>query len=649
MEYQGTWNANTNTPTLANGTGNQGDVYLCNVAGTTDFGAGPIAFVVSDQVIYSGSIWQKASGSNGTVTSVAVTESGDALTITGSPITTSGTINIGFAGISSQYVAGNGSLVTFPSLTGYVPYTGATANVDLGTFNLTADVITGATGSFASNGGSDTFAINHSSGAGIALNITKGGSGEGLYINKTSGSGNAATIIGTLNATTLVKSGGTSSQFLKADGSVDTSTYLTTSAAASTYLPLTGGTLSGLLNISTASYLTSRLKLTNTATGGNIWSVSSGNANNSINNSLFTIINETLSKNTFVLSPTGKLAIGENLGTINPSDALSVYDTNTILRVFDLTGNGSSVVLQATDTASYVNAAYNTTAIPLILRTANTTRLTIAATGEATFTGAIIGTTSTFTNAGSGIGVGITNSSTGDGLKITHSAGRALQIASSATGFGILINNDTASTSAPFTIQKSGSPVITMTDAGGLTLAGALGGTSATFSATITSGTGSGNTLSSGSIDVGKDVGLAATQGIVVNNARVLAFASTGAATFSNLAGTGSRAVLADANGLLSAPVSDISVKENIIPIGYGLNEILKMNPVWFDYINDYKNYGEGRQNGNIAQDIEKIIPEAVFVTPTNGKMGINYDQLHAVYIKAIQELKAEIDELKNK
>jgi hypothetical protein len=115
MEYKGTWDAATNTPTLANGTGNQGDVYLCNVAGTVNFGAGPITFYVGDQVIYSGSIWQRASGASGTVTSVAVTESGDALTITGSPITTSGTINIGFAGTSAQYVAGDGSLITFPS------------------------------------------------------------------------------------------------------------------------------------------------------------------------------------------------------------------------------------------------------------------------------------------------------------------------------------------------------------------------------------------------------------------------------------------------------------------------------------------------------------------------------------------------------
>jgi fibronectin-binding autotransporter adhesin len=103
--------------------------------------------------------------------------------------------------------------------------------------------LVGTTGSFASSGGSDSFAINHSSGAGIALNITKGGNGEGIYVNKTSGSGNAATIIGTLNATTLVKSGGTSSQFLKADGSVDSTAYGTGSVTSVAALTLgTSGT-----------------------------------------------------------------------------------------------------------------------------------------------------------------------------------------------------------------------------------------------------------------------------------------------------------------------------------------------------------------------------------------------------------------------
>lgn len=41
-------------------------------------------------------------------------------------------------GTVSEYLRGDGSLATFPSLTGYVPYTGATADVDLGTHTLSA-------------------------------------------------------------------------------------------------------------------------------------------------------------------------------------------------------------------------------------------------------------------------------------------------------------------------------------------------------------------------------------------------------------------------------------------------------------------------------------------------------------------------------
>jgi hypothetical protein len=106
-----------------------------------------------------------------------------ALSITGSPVTTSGNINIGFAGAASQYVAGDGSLVTFPSIpsiSGLVPYTGATQNVNLGTHSLTAaDLV-----------------INHASGSGVAASITKGGAGEALTVVKSSGSGNAASITG---------------------------------------------------------------------------------------------------------------------------------------------------------------------------------------------------------------------------------------------------------------------------------------------------------------------------------------------------------------------------------------------------------------------------------------------------------------------
>ena len=56
MEYKGTWNADTNTPTLASGTGSPGDVYRVSVAGTSL----SLSFEVGDYVIYNGSTWEKS-------------------------------------------------------------------------------------------------------------------------------------------------------------------------------------------------------------------------------------------------------------------------------------------------------------------------------------------------------------------------------------------------------------------------------------------------------------------------------------------------------------------------------------------------------------------------------------------------------------
>ena len=56
MEYQGVWDATTNTPTLANGTGSPGDVYRVSVAGTSL----SLTVDVGDYVIYNGSTWEKS-------------------------------------------------------------------------------------------------------------------------------------------------------------------------------------------------------------------------------------------------------------------------------------------------------------------------------------------------------------------------------------------------------------------------------------------------------------------------------------------------------------------------------------------------------------------------------------------------------------
>lgn len=58
-EYKGAYNITTNTPTLADGAGTNGDLYRASVGGARDLGSGSITLVVGDALIYNGSIWEK--------------------------------------------------------------------------------------------------------------------------------------------------------------------------------------------------------------------------------------------------------------------------------------------------------------------------------------------------------------------------------------------------------------------------------------------------------------------------------------------------------------------------------------------------------------------------------------------------------------
>jgi len=244
-------------------------------------------------------------------------------------------------GTTSQYLRGDGSLATFPSLTGYVPYTGATGQVDLGNYDLRVQgltigkgnnalvnntalghstLLTATTGNFNTAVGYEslrnttTGQYNTAVGQSSLFSNTTGGQNTALGLNallsNTTGSsnvavgldtlqhittgssntaigynagshitggstpnttatnsvfigrdskanadgqtnqivigqnavgngsntatfGNTATtanyFTGSINGGSFVKSGGTSSQFLKADGTVDSSVYVPTS------------------------------------------------------------------------------------------------------------------------------------------------------------------------------------------------------------------------------------------------------------------------------------------------------------------------------------------------------------------------------------------------------------------------------------
>ena len=61
LNYKGTWNASTNTPTLASGVGTQGDYYVVSVAGATDLD-GITNWGVGDWAAFNGSVWQRVEG-----------------------------------------------------------------------------------------------------------------------------------------------------------------------------------------------------------------------------------------------------------------------------------------------------------------------------------------------------------------------------------------------------------------------------------------------------------------------------------------------------------------------------------------------------------------------------------------------------------
>jgi len=91
---------------------------------------------------------------------------------------------------------------------------------------------------------------------------------------------------------------------------------------------------------------------------------------------------------------------------------------------------------------------------------------------------------------------------------------------------------------------------------------------------------------------------------------------------------------------------SDLRTKQNIdYNFDNGIESILKLQPAKFKFITAPNK----QRRGFIAQDVLKVIPDLVLGNGEleNGTYGLDYDGVLALAVKAIQELKAEIDILK--
>ena len=92
---------------------------------------------------------------------------------------------------------------------------------------------------------------------------------------------------------------------------------------------------------------------------------------------------------------------------------------------------------------------------------------------------------------------------------------------------------------------------------------------------------------------------------------------------------------------------SDENLKENIALLENPLEKVMKIRGTQYDWKEGNKSY-KGHDIGVIAQDVEKVLPEAVSTRP-DGVKGVHYNKLIPLLIEAVKDLSKQVDDLKDK
>lgn len=122
---------------------------------------------------------------------------------------------------------------------------------------------------------------------------------------------------------------------------------------------------------------------------------------------------------------------------------------------------------------------------------------------------------------------------------------------------------------------------------------------------------------------------------------------TTGGTIYLYSAGSGNVASINSTTGIYT-PLSDINKKKDFEDSTIGLNAILGLKPTLYRMKSE--NNTE-KHLGFIAQEVKEFIPQAYIQTKGEKEyfIGLDYQAITTTLVKAIQELKAELDQLKNK
>lgn len=716
--YRGTWDASANTPTLADNTGTNGDMYVVAVAGTQNFGQGPsITFGVGDFVIYNGTEWERAP-SSADVTSVfgrtgAVTaQNGDytATQITNTPAGTIAATNVqgalnelaneklgslnGLTGISQTFANDTNVTITSSGSTHTLGWSGQLS------------VVRGGTGaaSFTTNG------VLYGNNTG-ALQVTAAGTGGQILLANSSGVPTFTTLSGDI---TLDSSGVANIGADKVTLGTDTTGNYLASLGTLTGLTL-GGTngVEGGMPTLAVNYGSAA----NTATQGNTTITIAAGTNLGGGGTITLGAGGTVTLNT-INSPTFSTSVTSPIFTSTAGLTLSSGGTGDILlnsASNKIIIDGTDTTLERTGTGSYTIDLKDNAATSLVLGNSTAGGSSVANLNLIDGSLQIAGTTVIGNDRALQNLAGITNVGA-----FTTSGGIASLNASS----NFATNINTGTSAGTVTIGGGAAPLVINSTAFDVTSAGALSGiTTISLSGAITGATAA-NTINGLVINSGA---LSSVASITGSGALTIASGGTGALTLDSAsntlvlaatdntilrtaagtttidlvnAGTTTLSVInsnasnvANINvegayqvngtsgvaslicssgqyvgngvnvrgGLITAGtcqsdgLSDMRLKKNITALDDDVLSRLKfVNTVSFDFKCDNAQYASsgmdcfsGRQTGVIAQELAQVFPDLVY-QDENGYYNVKYQGLSIYTLKAVNELAAQVEAIKN-
>jgi hypothetical protein len=561
----------------------------------------------------------------------------------------------------------------------------------------TAQTITGQK-TFSTSGSSDTAIINHGSGSGIALNITKAGNGEGLRVAKTSGSGNAVTITG----------GILSAEAGQFSGDLQSATRVIAAASSQSIIltPNSGGTTNRVESVGTLPLALVSAAAITMAAGGTTPQITLATTG---------AVTLTGALNGTSASFTGLLTISAN----SSANAIAINgrasDSTASIDFFQ--NNGTTRLMEIGVSPSGAEFYYDANS-PMIFYTNGSPRLTLASTGAATFSSSV--------TVGGGVGhkIELKDGAAWPSIRRNTSTGGIIFDTEGSSIAGSILSVKTLNGSDFVTVQSSGnvgigtaSPTAIGTGYGALDVRGTPGGgfwfgkTDGTASSYLGSDSGGGflytysnmplyfgtNNTERMRITSGGNVGINNNNptsklhilngadgftarftggasnniicGIYSHSTTGGGFASIGVQSghgfnlftsdldrlavtaggqifmYALATGAGTNALrYSTATGQVTYDTSSARYKDNIRESTYGLNDVMQLKSSMFEYKED------GRTDiGLIAEEVYDVIPELVALDKDGEPDAVSYDRFISVLIKAIQELKTEIDSLKTK